>query len=226
MSTTETTTLNPETLTGEYTFDVAHTTFGFAARHAMVAKVRGKFGQFDGAAHLDFTDPSKSSVKVEIKAASIDTGNPDRDTHLRSNDFFAMDEYPTITFESTAIEPVDEQTFHVTGDLTIRGVTKQVEFDSELHRRRRRPVGQHPGRVRRLADREPQGLRRQLEHGARGRRRRREREGHARVRRCGDQKQLAGDSSRGWSARPGFAVRQDREAGRAFQPITEFGMRA
>ena len=65
---------DPEALTGDYTFDAAHTTFGFVARHAMVTKVRGSFGEFEGSAHLDFTDPSKSSVSVKIKAASIDTG--------------------------------------------------------------------------------------------------------------------------------------------------------
>src|SRR5215471_10095198 len=79
-------------LTGEYVFDPAHTTLGFVARHAMVTKVRGRFSEFDGFLHLDFADPSKSSGSVTIKAASIDTGNPDRDAHLRSNDFFAMEE--------------------------------------------------------------------------------------------------------------------------------------
>jgi len=129
MSTT--TSIDRETLTGDYTFDVAHTTFGFVARHAMVTKVRGSFGEFEGSAHLDFADPSQSSVRVKIKAASIDTGNANRDTHLRSNDFFAMDEYPEITFASTTIEALDQQHYRVTGDLTIRGTTKPITFDSE-----------------------------------------------------------------------------------------------
>ena len=131
MSATENTTTDPAALSGDYTFDVVHSTFGFVARHVMVTKVRGTFHEFEGSAHLDFTDPSKSSVAVTIKAASIDTRNADRDTHLRSNDFFAMDDYPEITFKSTSIAAVGENTFHVTGDLTIRGTTKSIEFDAE-----------------------------------------------------------------------------------------------
>src|SRR5262245_56204692 len=89
MSRSDTAVLDTGTLTGDYTFDPVHTTFGFAARHAMVARVRGEFTQFGGSAHLDFADSSRSRVRVEIAAASIDTGNTDRDAHLRSNDFFA-----------------------------------------------------------------------------------------------------------------------------------------
>jgi len=122
---------DPQALTGNYVFDPAHTTFGFVARHAMVTKVRGKFAEFEGSAQLDFTDPEKSSVNVKIKAASIDTGNADRDAHLRSNDFFAMDEYPEIEFRSTSIESESNETYRVTGDLVIRGVTKSVTFDAE-----------------------------------------------------------------------------------------------
>ena len=131
MNSSEAAVLDARTLSGDYSIDVAHTTFGFSARHAMVTKVRGSFHEFDGQLHLDFEDASKSSVAVEIKATSIDTGNQQRDDHLRSNDFFAMDEYPTITFRSTSIDRLDDSTFHVTGELTIRGITKQIEFDSE-----------------------------------------------------------------------------------------------
>src|SRR5580700_5367068 len=98
---------------GEYVFDASHTTFGFVARHAMVTKVRGRFHEFEGSAHLDFENPSASSVNVTIKAPSIDTGVADRDTHLRSNDFFAMDEYPEITFASTESTAVDDDTYRV-----------------------------------------------------------------------------------------------------------------
>jgi polyisoprenoid-binding protein YceI len=132
MSTTESTALDPKALTGDYAIDAAHTSFGFVARHAMVTKVRGTFAEFEGTAHLDFEDPSRSSVHVEIKATSISTGNTDRDNHLRSNDFFAMDEYPTITFDTTAVERRDDDTVHITGDLTVRGVTKQIDFDAEF----------------------------------------------------------------------------------------------
>jgi polyisoprenoid-binding protein YceI len=130
MSTTTANT-DPATLTGDYTFDPAHTTFGFVARHAMVTKVRGTFAEFEGSAHLDFSQPENSTVSVSIKATSIDTGNADRDAHLRSNDFFAMDDHPEITFTSTAIETADPDTYRVTGDLTIRGVTKSIRFDAE-----------------------------------------------------------------------------------------------
>ena len=100
----------------------------------MVTKVRGTFrNEFDGHAHLDAAEPSKSSAKVTIKVASIDTRNADRDAHLRTNDFFAMDEYPEITFETTSVEPVDDTTFRVTGDLTIRGVTRPVTFDLDYN---------------------------------------------------------------------------------------------
>jgi polyisoprenoid-binding protein YceI len=129
---TAATTFDPATLTGDYVFDPAHTTFGFVARHAMVTKVRGTFSEFEGSAHLDFTDPAKSSVTVKIKAASIDTGNADRDAHLRSNDFFDMDTYPEITFQSTSVEAVSGNTYRVTGDLTIKDVTKSITFEAEM----------------------------------------------------------------------------------------------
>jgi polyisoprenoid-binding protein YceI len=131
MSAPESRAADSAALSGDYTFDVVHSTFGFVARHVMVTKVRGTFHEFEGSAHLDFTDVGKSSVAVTIKANSIDTRNADRDTHLRSNDFFAMDDYPEITFRSTAIEGRSEDTYRVTGDLTIRGVTKSIVFDAE-----------------------------------------------------------------------------------------------
>ena len=120
-----------ERLTGEYTLDASHSRIGFQARHAMVTKVRGAFNEFEGTARLDGADPSKSTASIKIKAASIDTRSPDRDAHLRSNDFFAMDEYPEITFQSTSAEQVDEKHYRMTGDLTIKGVTKPVTIDFE-----------------------------------------------------------------------------------------------
>jgi polyisoprenoid-binding protein YceI len=113
-------------LTGEYTLDPAHTRIGFVARHAMVTKVRGAFNEFSGAAHLDGENPNRSSAQVTIQAASIDTRNADRDAHLRSNDFLQMDEYPEITFRSTEISWTGDDTFDVTGDLTIKGMTRPV----------------------------------------------------------------------------------------------------
>src|SRR5215207_4236283 len=124
------TTGHPE-LTGDYTIDAAHSRMGFVARHAMVAKVRGGFDEFDGTLHIDGENPENSSGRVTIQAKSIETRNKQRDDHLRSNDFLDMDNHPEITFVSTAIKPSGDETFTVTGDLTIRGVTKSVDIDFE-----------------------------------------------------------------------------------------------
>jgi polyisoprenoid-binding protein YceI len=123
-----TTTISP-TLTGTYELDPTHTRIGFVARHAMVTKVRGSFNEFSGSGYFDADDPSRSHVGVTIAAASIDTRNADRDAHLRSNDFLDMDNHPEITFTSTAVEALDADTYRVTGDLTIKGVTKPVTID-------------------------------------------------------------------------------------------------
>ncbi|MFP4310408.1 MAG: YceI family protein [Nitriliruptoraceae bacterium] len=122
-------TIQRSELTGTYTIDAAHSTLGFVARHAMVTKVRGAFNEFTGTFTVDADDPSSATAEVTIEAASIDTRNADRDGHLKSNDFFAMDEYPQLTFRSTKVEPKSDSEFRVTGDLTIRGVTKEITFD-------------------------------------------------------------------------------------------------
>lgn len=127
--TTQTTTSN---LTGDYTFDVAHTRLGFVARHAMITKVRGAFNSFEGKAFLDGDDPAKSTVTITIDAESIDTRNEQRDAHLRTNDFLDVPNHPQITFVSTKVEPKRDDVYRVTGDLTIRGVTKPVSFDLEF----------------------------------------------------------------------------------------------
>jgi polyisoprenoid-binding protein YceI len=130
-----------ETLTGDYTLDLAHTRIGFSARHAMVTKVRGQFNEFTGTAHLDAENPSNSKVDITIKVASIDTRNADRDAHLRTNDFLAMDEFPEITFSSTRVEQAGENKFDVTGDLTIRGISKPVTVNFELNGGAQDPYG-------------------------------------------------------------------------------------
>jgi len=121
----------PTTLTGTYAIDPTHSRIGFVARHAMVTKVRGSFNEFDGTGYFDAQDPTRSHLRLTIKAASIDTRNADRDAHLRSNDFFDMESYPQITFVSTDVEQVDAENYQVTGDLTIKGVTKPVTVDFE-----------------------------------------------------------------------------------------------
>ena len=120
-----------ETTTGTYTIDPSHSRIGFAARHAMVTKVRGSFNEFEGSGYFDAEDPARSYARLTVEAASIDTRSADRDAHLRSNDFFEMETYPQITFASTTVEPVDATTFRVTGDLTIKDVTRPVTFDLE-----------------------------------------------------------------------------------------------
>ena len=112
-------------LTGDYTIDAAHTRVGFSARHAMVTTVRGAFKDFVGTAHIDAANPAASSVTLTIDPASIDTGVADRDGHLKSGDFFDAETYPSITFVSTQVER-DGSDWAVTGDLTIKGVSKPV----------------------------------------------------------------------------------------------------
>ncbi len=120
-----------ETLTGSYALDPTHSRIGFVARHAMVTKVRGSFNEFDGSGYFDAENPTNSRLSLTIQAASIDTRNADRDGHLKSNDFFDMENHPQITFVSTAVEPLDAESYRVIGDLTIKGVTKPVTVDFE-----------------------------------------------------------------------------------------------
>jgi polyisoprenoid-binding protein YceI len=117
--------------TGTYAIDPTHSRIGFIARHAMVTKVRGSFNEFEGSGFFDADKPANSKLQLTIKAASIDTRNADRDGHLRSNDFFDMDTYPEITFVSTAVEQTSDSEFNVTGDLTIKGITKPVTVEFE-----------------------------------------------------------------------------------------------
>ena len=117
--------------TGTYTLDPSHSRVGFVARHAMVTKVRGAFNDVAGSGFLDAEDPTRSRLHVVIQAASIDTRSADRDGHLRSNDFFDMEKYPQITFASTSVAKVDDETYRVTGDLTIKDVTRPVTVDFE-----------------------------------------------------------------------------------------------
>ena len=133
----------PSTVTGTYELDPTHSRIGFVARHAMVTKVRGSFNEFAGAGYFDAEDPSRSHLELTIQAQSIDTRNADRDGHLRSNDFFAMDEHPEIRFASTAVEAVDATTYRVTGDLTIKGVTKPVTVDFAFEGAATDPFGNH-----------------------------------------------------------------------------------
>lgn len=128
-------------LTGDYVIDPAHTRIGFVARHAMVTKVRGSFTEFEGKVHLDEQNPAQSSAQIVITVRSIDTGNADRDGRLRGNDFLAIDEFPEITFTSTTAEKAGDEDFKLTGDLTVKGVTKPVTIDFEYQGSAKDPYG-------------------------------------------------------------------------------------
>ena len=128
MSTTSTQTL-PQT--GTYVIDPAHTEVGFVARHLVGTKVRGRFTDVSGT----FTvaeNPEDSSVEAVVQAASIHTNQLQRDDHLRTNDFLDVPNYPTLTLKSTGLKRVDDTHWVLTGDLTVRGVTKSVDFDLEF----------------------------------------------------------------------------------------------
>jgi polyisoprenoid-binding protein YceI len=126
-----TSTTNLSELTGDYVLDGALTRIGFVARHTMATKVPGHFESFEGHAHLNGGDPSKSTAQLTIRAASIQTRNPRRDQALRDK-FLDAPNHPTITFTSTRIDQIDDTTFTLTGTLTIRGTTKPITIDVAL----------------------------------------------------------------------------------------------
>ena len=110
-------------------FDPAHTQIEFVAKHMMVTTVRGRFDRFTGTFDLDTANPANSKVDVAIDATSITTGQEQRDGHVRGADFFDVEQYPTITFKSTQVKPNGTDHAAVTGDLTIKGVTRPVVLD-------------------------------------------------------------------------------------------------
>lgn len=110
-----------------YAIDPVHTNVGFSVKHLVISNVHGKFKEFDGTIVFDDKNPSQSSVNGNIKTASLSTDNADRDKHLKSADFFDAEKYPAITFKSTKVEKKGND-YQVTGQLTIRGVAKDVTF--------------------------------------------------------------------------------------------------
>lgn len=120
----------PSIPTGIWNVDPTHSRVGFVARHMMVTKVRGQFSDYTADVMIG-DDPLDSKVSVTVQMASVDTGNADRDGHLRTNDFFDIDTYPTMTFESTRFV-ADGDDYKMIGDLTVKGVTREVEFDVEF----------------------------------------------------------------------------------------------
>jgi polyisoprenoid-binding protein YceI len=115
-----------------FQFDPTHTRIGFAARHMMVATVRGQFRSYSGTIEVEDDDPTTARADVTIDAASIDTGVADRDNHLRSADFLDVEHHPQLRFRSTRVEPLEEGRYRVQGELTIREVTRPVELTAEV----------------------------------------------------------------------------------------------
>lgn len=139
--TTATTSTQPGSVTGQYQIDPAHSRLGFVARHAMVTKVRGHFADFSGSLYLDEDDPSRSTAEVTVQMRSVETGQPQRDDHLRTSDFFDVEQHPTMSFKSTRAERSGEDNYRLTGDLTLKGVTRPVTLDIEYTGLVRDPFG-------------------------------------------------------------------------------------
>jgi polyisoprenoid-binding protein YceI len=133
----------PQTQIGQITWelDPKHTLVEFSARHMMISTVKGRFTDVQGTIVTDMTDHSKASVDVTITTASINTGDEQRDGHLKSPDFFDVAKYPTITFKSTKVVAEDAEHLNVVGDLTIHGVTRSVELKTELSGQGKTPYG-------------------------------------------------------------------------------------
>ncbi len=125
-----------------WTFDLAHTAIEFSARHMMISTVRGRFAPPSGTLVFDPANPAATQVTVEVDLASVETGMADRDNHLRSPDFFDVANHPKMTFTSTSVEVTGENTANLTGDLTIRGVTKPITLAVEFNGVGTSPWGQ------------------------------------------------------------------------------------
>lgn len=126
--------------TKNWNIDPVHSGINFSVRHMLVSKVRGNFAKYGGAIELD-DDLTRSVVEVTIDAASLDTGVPDRDTHLRSADFLDVERFPTLRFRSKRIEKLADGRYRVVGDLTIRDVTREVPLDVEYGGQAKDPWG-------------------------------------------------------------------------------------
>ena len=117
--------------TGTWAVDPAHSTAGFGVKHMGIATVRGEFADFEGTLAIG-DDLSAAKVRGAVRVASVDTGDEGRDGHLRSPDFFDAENYPEMTFASTSIEAVGEDSFRITGDLTLHGVTNELVLNAEV----------------------------------------------------------------------------------------------
>lgn len=125
----------------KYVVDPAHSSVGFQAKHMMISKVKGHFDNFNSELDINPDDLSGGSIQFEVDIASINSNNEDRDNHLRSADFFDAETHPKMKFVATDIKKVDDDEYKITGDLSIRGVTKPVTFDAEYNGKGTNPWG-------------------------------------------------------------------------------------
>ncbi len=125
----------------KYEIDLAHTHLGFTAKHLGVSTVRGRFNKFEGSFEGPDDDYTKARGEVKVEVATLESRSEQRDTHLRSADFFDVEKYPYITFKLTGIEPVDEENFRVKGDLMIKDVTRPVTLEATVEGRLPDPFG-------------------------------------------------------------------------------------
>jgi polyisoprenoid-binding protein YceI len=135
------TAVQPATARTTWTIDPVHSSVEFAVRHLMITTVKGRFTDVQGTVVLDEANPAGSSAEITIQAASIDSREPQRDAHLKSADFFDVETFPTLTFRSTTVRDLKSDGFTLIGDLTIRGVTRQVALDVTTEGRAKDPWG-------------------------------------------------------------------------------------
>jgi polyisoprenoid-binding protein YceI len=120
------------TATTKWGFDLAHTEISFKVRHMMITNVKGFFKEFNGSVESSGSNFTDAKISFTIQTASIETGEANRDAHLKSADFFDIDKFPTLTFSSSSLKPISSEEYELTGDLTIRGVTKTVKLKTEF----------------------------------------------------------------------------------------------
>jgi polyisoprenoid-binding protein YceI len=125
----------------KYEIDQAHTHFGFTARHLAVSTVRGRFNKFEGFFESPDSDYTKARGEVKVEVASLESRSDQRDTHLRSADFFDVEKYPYITYKLTSIEPIDDENFRAHGELTVKDVTRPLVLEGTIEGRLPDPFG-------------------------------------------------------------------------------------
>jgi polyisoprenoid-binding protein YceI len=124
-----------------WNIDLSHSAIHFSARHMVVSKTRGKFAKFSGSIQFDPKELSKGTVNVEIDPASVDTGDAQRDGHLKSGDFFEVEKFPTASFKSTKVVEKGEGKLQIIGDLSLRGVTRPVTLEASYEGSGKDPWG-------------------------------------------------------------------------------------